>query len=522
MQAINRNIGTLSYWDSRIDGSQTVRDLLDLLNKNNQITGVLVLEQNQLIGLIPRELFYEKLGQPYGLELFLKSDNKQFYKTLRISTLVLPLDTLIDDAVKKALKRDEQNLYDPIVVSVPDGYRIISMYSLLMAQQNILRELYSEVRQLSTKDPLTLVNNRRGFSELVNQKLAIIREAGLEYAVMIIDIDHFKHVNDRYGHWVGDEILKAVAQQILAKISEKHVLGRFGGEEFVVFLGNTSRKSALHLAEKIRESIASFFHTINGFQIHVTISIGISHAKGANSALDHLYTEADQALYAAKESGRNKVVQWKKNLDQPKKETSIFRIPTTETTNPTNELRSQTIQGLLRMLYLRDYETEAHTLRVSALTIKMAKKVGIADEAYESIRIGALLHDIGKIAIPDKILFKQGKLNNEEWAIMQKHPEHARDLLSNISYLQNVLDIPYCHHEHWNGKGYPRGLQAEEIPLAARIFTIADVWDALTSDRPYRAAWKESDVRAHFLKKTGRLFDPSLVPVFFENLDDRE
>ena len=170
------------------------------------------------------------------------------------------------------------------------------------------------------------------------------------------------------------------------------------------------------------------------------------------------------------------------------------------------------------MLYLRDYETEAYTLRVSTLATNLVKQLGVSDEECEKIRIGALLHDIGKIAIPDKILFKQTKLTPDEWMVMQKHPDYARHLLADISYLQDVVDIPYCHHEHWNGKGYPRGLRADEIPFAARIFTLVDVWDALTSDRPYRAAWRKSDTREYFFKKAGSLFDPALVPVFFETL----
>jgi HD-GYP domain-containing protein (c-di-GMP phosphodiesterase class II) len=145
--------------------------------------------------------------------------------------------------------------------------------------------------------------------------------------------------------------------------------------------------------------------------------------------------------------------------------------------------------------------------------------VGIPEEAYEGIRIGALLHDVGKIAIPDGILFKQGELTDAEWAIMQKHPQYAHDLISPILYFEHALDIPYCHHEHWDGTGYPRGLKGEEIPLIARIFSIVDVWDALSSDRPYRAAWEENDVRDFLEKQAGILFDPVLVPLFLESLD---
>jgi len=168
---------------------------------------------------------------------------------------------------------------------------------------------------------------------------------------------------------------------------------------------------------------------------------------------------------------------------------------------------------------LRNYETEAHTMHVSELALNLARKVGVPEEEHEGIRLGSLLHDIGKIAIPDNILFKKGKLTNAEWVIMQKHPQYAYDLLSPIAYFQHALIIPYCHHEHWDGKGYPRGLSGEVIPLDARIFTIVDVWDALSSDRPYRTAWKEEDKIKFLRKQAGILFDPALVSVFLDSLN---
>jgi len=514
------NVGTLQYWDLSIQSSKVVRELLDLLDKNPQIPGVLVLEQKKLVGLIPRERVYEKLGRPFGVELFLKISARQLFETIGTSSLILASDTPIDDAVKRALGRSNQSLYEPIVVAHLNGYRMISMYSLLMAQQDMMQNLYSEVQHLSTIDPLTLVNNRRGFFDAVKHLLGTVRYFDLEYAVMMIDIDVFKSVNDRYGHLVGDEVIRSVAQRIYSGIREKDILGRFGGEEFVVFLLDIPKQSALNLAERLCQDIASMFHPINGYQIRVTISIGISHAKGANSTLEQLLAKADQAVFVAKNLGRNKAILWDENLDQLPQRHLKFRSTKDMTGLQSDHPIDQTVQGLLRMLYLRDYETEAHTLRVSDMALLLAKKLGTSEEECEAIQIGSLLHDIGKIAIPDKILFKSGELTESEWAIMQKHPEYARDLLSPISYFQNSLEIPYCHHEHWNGKGYPRGLAGEEIPLFARIFTLADIWDALSSDRPYRAAWKQADVKDYLVKQSGIIFDPVLGPLFLECVDE--
>jgi response regulator RpfG family c-di-GMP phosphodiesterase len=176
----------------------------------------------------------------------------------------------------------------------------------------------------------------------------------------------------------------------------------------------------------------------------------------------------------------------------------------------------QTLRALLYMLYLRECETAAESWRLSEMTLKLAERVGMPESEYESIRIGALLHDLGKIAIPDKILFAQGKLTEAEWKIMQEHPQYARDLLSPMAFFQHALDIPYCHHEHWNGTGYPNGLRGEEIPLAARVFTIVDVWDALSSGRPFRPAWKKDDICFYLAQQAGITLDPALVPLFLE------
>lgn len=518
-QSTNGTLGALPFWDIFMDAYQTVRELLTVLDKNINIPGVLIFEQKILVGMIARGDVYEKLGRPFGVELFLKNSNKQFYEALGMSTLVLDSDMSVAEAVKAALMRDEKNLYKPMVVAHPSGYRVISMHSLLIAQQDTLQGLYSEVHTLSTRDPLTHVNNRRGFFESINPRLATIRHLDLEHAVLMIDIDKFKAINDRYGHMIGDEVIKSVAQKIHGHLREKDVLGRFGGEEFVVFMEDISKESAFDLAEELRQNIASIFHTINWYQIRVTISIGISHSKGANNTFDRLLTEADEAVYVAKNKGRNKVMVWNEAQVETPSSTKMFRMEAREPSEPTDEAKTETLQALLHMLYLRDHETETHTMRVSEMALKLAEKVGIPEDAFESIRIGSLLHDIGKIAIPDRILFKQGKLTETEWGIMQKHPQYAHDLISAISSFQHVLDIPYCHHEHWNGHGYPRGLRGEEIPVTARIFTIVDVWDALSSDRPYRAAWKADQVKDYLLKGSGTLFDPTLIPLFLQILE---
>ncbi|MBP7694706.1 MAG: HD domain-containing protein, partial [Anaerolineales bacterium] len=175
-----------------------------------------------------------------------------------------------------------------------------------------------------------------------------------------------------------------------------------------------------------------------------------------------------------------------------------------------------TLEGWSRALDMRDRETEGHTQRVTEMTVRLASALGFADEQLLQMRRGALLHDIGKMGVPDAILLKPGPLTPEEWAIMRLHPGHAYQMLAPIAFLRPALDIPYCHHEKWDGSGYPRGLKGEHIPYAARVFAVVDVWDALRSHRPYRPPWPDAQVRAHLQAEAGRHFDPQVVDAFLK------
>jgi len=172
------------------------------------------------------------------------------------------------------------------------------------------------------------------------------------------------------------------------------------------------------------------------------------------------------------------------------------------------------IEGWSLALEMRDDETQGHALRVASLAVELGRSLGLTDEQLVHLRRGALLHDIGKMVVPDAILRKRGPLTEEEWAVMRRHPENGRDFLSRVDYLAPALDIPYCHHERWDGSGYPRGLRGEEIPLSARVFAVADNYDALTSDRPYRRAWPEQEVLDHLAARAGTEFDPEVVAEF--------
>ena len=177
-----------------------------------------------------------------------------------------------------------------------------------------------------------------------------------------------------------------------------------------------------------------------------------------------------------------------------------------------------TIEGWSRAMDLRDKETEGHTQRVTEMSIRLAQAMQINNDQIIHIRRGSLLHDIGKMGVPDAILLKPGSLTEDEWVIMRKHPQFAYDMLLPIDYLFPALDIPYCHHEKWDGSGYPRGLVGKQIPMAARLFAVIDVWDALSSDRPYRNGWPKEKVEEYIREQSGHHFEPIIVERFFSSV----
>ncbi len=183
------------------------------------------------------------------------------------------------------------------------------------------------------------------------------------------------------------------------------------------------------------------------------------------------------------------------------------------------EAYDATIEGWSLAMELRDKEIEGHAKRVTELTLRLGEMMGLSSEELLHIRRGALLHDIGKLGIPDAILHKPASLSEEEWVEMKKHPQYAYEMISPIEYLRAALDIPFCHHEKWDGSGYPRGLKGEQIPLAARIFAVVDVWDAVTLDRPYRAAWDKQKALTYIQNESGKHFDPQVVELFLKMMN---
>jgi len=313
--------------------------------------------------------------------------------------------------------------------------------------------------------------------------------------VLLLDPD-----GQRLDYAAGQGFLTKTMEAVHTRVDESHA-GRVIKERRLVRISD--------LKENARDSLFNTLVSAEGFVSYMGVPLIIKgRVKGVLEVfqrmplqpypewLDFLNTLAGQAAIAVENTGLFE------NLQTTNRE--LFRA------------YDATIEGWSRAMDLRDRETEGHTQRVTAMTISLARQFGFGEEELLHIRRGALLHDIGKMGVPDNILNKSAALTEAEWASMRRHPQFAYDMLHAIEYLRPALDIPYCHHEKWDGTGYPRGLKGEEIPMAARLFAVVDVWDALTSDRPYRPAWPQPEALDYLRQQSGRHFDPQVVELFFK------
>jgi diguanylate cyclase (GGDEF)-like protein/PAS domain S-box-containing protein/putative nucleotidyltransferase with HDIG domain len=383
-----------------------------------------------------------------------------------------------------------------------------------------LNQANSRLESLATTDGLTGLKNHRAFQEILDTYFKDAQKHNKTLSVILVDVDNFKKYNDLFGHPEGDDVLKVLSSILRNNVRRGDFVARYGGEEFIVLLPNSNVEEAIVLAERMHQAIGNHIWK----KRVVSASFGIATLSNAMQYPSDIIVQADQALYLSKRKGRDRVTHFDAQQIESIGDDKFAMIHDPQIAHLSTEelvkVYDAAVIGWCRLLTLRDEETEAHSERVTDLTMRVAREMKMDDDKLVYVRWGSLLHDIGKIGVPDRILSKPGPLTEEEREIMSHHPSIAYEMLAPISFLRPALTIPFCHHEKWDGTGYPRGLKGEEIPLEARIFALSDVWDALRSDRPYRKRWPKVKVTEHIKSLIGTHFDPDVAEVFLKVVED--
>ena len=358
-------------------------------------------------------------------------------------------------------------------------------------------------------DGLTGLYNHRYFYDRIEEYLNEAQERKQPLALLFMDLDYFKYYNDLNGHQEGDVVLKTIAGLIKNSVRESDLVSRYGGEEFAVILPNTEQEEALRIAERIR--LAVWTEEFIGEEYlpteRLTISIGVSvYPDNASNEID-LIKYADEALYRAKFLSRNTVQPYYSILDDLQKDVSE------------NDLEIiASIRTLIAVINAKDRYTYSHIERVVSYCEMMADRLGLDTETKKTFIYAAYMHDLGKINIPEEILIKTGKLTDSEWEILKNHSKNGAEIINSVSVLADVVPIIMQHHERYDGTGYPMNLKGEEITYLARVLTVADSFDAMTSHRPYQTMKTHAEAFDELAKCSGSQFDPDIVRIFIDTV----
>lgn len=347
------------------------------------------------------------------------------------------------------------------------------------------RKLEELLTYLNLHDSLTGLYNRACFEQEM-QRLEISRHP-VPVGIIAIDVDGLKLVNDTFGHDAGDQLLKSAASVIKSAFREEDVIARIGGDEFAILLPGSERTAVESACQRIKAAVAAY----NQDNPDLLLSMSVGFAWAEDAKMDLVFQEADNNMYREK-------------------------------LHHSQSARSAIVQTLMRALEARDFITEGHGERLQDLVTKIAKYLNLTERRITDLRLLAKFHDLGKVGIPDSILFKSGPLNPEESEEMKRHSEIGHRIAQSAPDFVHIADWILKHHEWWNGQGYPLGLKEEDIPLECRILAIADAYDAMISDRPYRQAMTPTDALSELKRCAGHQFDPRLVAIFEEILNEVE
>ena len=366
--------------------------------------------------------------------------------------------------------------------------------------------LVARFADAAREDPLTGLQNRRGFDEGFELEVERARRAGRALTLLLGDLDHFKTVNDRLGHPRGDDALRRAAEILRASNRRIDLVSRVGGEEFAVLLPDSDERGAHIAAERMRHAIREGFAED---PVTLTISFGIASFPQHGETTEDLMESADQALYTAKEIGRD---------------CSVIHAPGAAA-GVAGHARRRRARGEARLLSLitlaESLENHEHSAGVARHTREIAREIGYPEEHLERLVLAAVLHDVGKVGIPDSIVMKPGPLTGDEWAVMRKHPQIGSSMLEGVAQ-EELADWVQWHHERPDGTGYPDGLLGDAIPIESRIVAVADAYEAMTHDRVYRPAIGHEAACRELQHGAGTQFDEEIVDAFMRVLKAEE
>jgi len=376
--------------------------------------------------------------------------------------------------------------------------------------------LYQEARLTSLTDALTGAGSRKLLEDKLQAECARTQRYGHAFSVAIIDLDNFKVINDILGHAAGDDVLVGLAACMKIHKRTPDVLARYGGDEFVILMPQTKAQDAVILMERLRCETQAI--KLND-SISVTISCGIAESiSEGNNTPREIMRRADLALYEAKNAGRNCVKIWNETMSKLVSPTDLdvekikrLQRRIAGLSEQAEQMFIQSIWGLVQALEAKDAYAKRHSENVTYYAVAIAESMRIDAQEVETIRRAAMIHDIGKIGVPDTILAKPGKLTPRERSIIEQHPLIAVRILEKMTFLEREITSVRHHHEKWNGQGYPDGLSGDSIPLGARIMAVADTFDALTSNRSYRTLRSVAEAMKILADSAGYEFDPAPV-----------
>lgn len=382
-----------------------------------------------------------------------------------------------------------------------------------MATSLLIHKAENEsLRKLSITDSLTSLHNHRYFFEYFDQ---CILEKSRQISVIFCDIDHLKMLNSSFGHIVGDEIIEEVSKIIKEKLGNIEGIFRYGGEEFAAVLKDVNTVQAYNLAEEIRLSVMESNKLQSYSSVFpITISIGISAYPRDGLQPQDVVEKAGKAMVQSKQKGRNLTTIYSLDTEKLLKENHVeFAC---------QEMLLDSVFALSAAIDAKDRYTEKHSESVARYALLMAEEMNLSQRDKHILRIGGVLHDCGKIGIPDEIIHKPGKYGESEWKIVKNHSALGSSIVNHIVKLPEIITCVRNHHERWDGKGYPDGLAGTDIPFHARIICIADSYHAMISDRPYRKALTKEEAFEELIINKGKQFDPDLVDVFIDAVKNKE